>query len=310
MTANVEAMVREGIKAYRAGKKAEARALLEKAVELDQFNEQGWLWLSAIVETPEEQRTCLENVLFINPNNTSAKQGLQMLSGGGPKAAPPPTTDKPTTTSVEWDEPPTATSSPSAAPRGKETSAVEYDNWVAGLGLAKGSEEQKPKLFDEEAFADQNIFDSGFFDDDDDDSAPIAPPKPAPAGGLMGDDEDFDADLFDSNAFSMPDDDFASPAPAKSAPVKKSPSKTSPKSPTPEKEHLAAGAFTLDDDYDSGRMDDPDPSEYFQLIPKDITPTRLPGTVERVSPVALLGIIVLLMLNVGALVMLVSSFAN
>lgn len=79
MSANVEAMVKEGIRAFKANKKEEARALWEKATELDQYNEQAWLWLSAVVETDDDKRTCLENVLFINPNNANAKKGLEMI---------------------------------------------------------------------------------------------------------------------------------------------------------------------------------------------------------------------------------------
>src|SRR6185295_16929048 len=79
MPANVDGMVREGISAYRAGRKDEARALLMRAVEIDQYNEQAWLWLSAVVESVDEQRTCLENVITINPNNERAKQGLSVL---------------------------------------------------------------------------------------------------------------------------------------------------------------------------------------------------------------------------------------
>src|SRR5688572_6673232 len=88
MPANVDAMVRAGVEAYRAGKKAEARTLLERAIELDGYNETAWLWLSAVVESPEEQQTCLENVLTINPNNDRAKQGLKSL-GINPDAAKP-----------------------------------------------------------------------------------------------------------------------------------------------------------------------------------------------------------------------------
>ena len=46
MSTNVDAMVREGINAYKAGNHDEARTLLLKATELDQYNEQAWLWLS------------------------------------------------------------------------------------------------------------------------------------------------------------------------------------------------------------------------------------------------------------------------
>jgi len=80
MTANVDAMVREAIRAYKAGQKAEAHALLLKATELDQMHEQAWMWLSAVVDTPEDQRICLENVIYINPDNENARRGLALLN--------------------------------------------------------------------------------------------------------------------------------------------------------------------------------------------------------------------------------------
>lgn len=40
MSANVDAMVREGVNAYKSGRKDEARSLLLKASELDPYNEQ------------------------------------------------------------------------------------------------------------------------------------------------------------------------------------------------------------------------------------------------------------------------------
>jgi hypothetical protein len=84
MTANVEAMIRAGVEAYRAGNRIEARALLERAIEIDDYNEDAWLWLSAVVETKDEQRTCLENVLVINPGNERAQAGLKALGPAAP----------------------------------------------------------------------------------------------------------------------------------------------------------------------------------------------------------------------------------
>jgi hypothetical protein len=144
MSANVEAMVREGINAAKAGKKDEARALLMKATELDPYNEDGWLWLSGVVESSEDQRTCLENVLAVNPNNDRARQGIAYLSGSPAATAPPPAQVEPTPpapvvrtpTSVEWDMPATESSSVSATPRAiQEPSAQEYDDWVERLNL-------------------------------------------------------------------------------------------------------------------------------------------------------------------------------
>ena len=89
MAANIEGMVREGINAFKSGKKDEARVLLSKAVELDPYNEDGWLWLSGVVVSVEDQRTCLENVLAINPGNSRARSGLDFLNRQNPPPAPP-----------------------------------------------------------------------------------------------------------------------------------------------------------------------------------------------------------------------------
>ena len=69
-----------GITAVREGRHAEARALLKEALQTDAHSEQGWLWMSAAVETDDERRICLERVLAINPNNQTARAGLEKLS--------------------------------------------------------------------------------------------------------------------------------------------------------------------------------------------------------------------------------------
>src|SRR5260221_8021425 len=94
--ANVDSLVQDGITALKAGRKEDAKHALMKAVELDENNEQGWLWLSACVDSPEEQQICLENVLALNPNNDKARKGLAAITNKlGPSApqakhAPPP----------------------------------------------------------------------------------------------------------------------------------------------------------------------------------------------------------------------------
>jgi hypothetical protein len=70
------ALLEQGISAALTGRREEARALLSQVVEADHRNEQAWLWLSGLVEAPEDMRTCLENVLHLNPNNVKAQQGL------------------------------------------------------------------------------------------------------------------------------------------------------------------------------------------------------------------------------------------
>jgi hypothetical protein len=95
MPANVDALVREGIGLLKSGKRMEAKQALMKAVEINQQSEQAWLWLSAVVDTPEERLLCLENVLDLNPNNVNAQKGIEetkreiAAKGGTPKSTPP-----------------------------------------------------------------------------------------------------------------------------------------------------------------------------------------------------------------------------
>ena len=72
-------LLKQGIAALNQGRKAEARQLLMQVVQQDERNEMGWLWLSGAVDTDEERRICLENVLMINPNSGAARRGLSSL---------------------------------------------------------------------------------------------------------------------------------------------------------------------------------------------------------------------------------------
>jgi hypothetical protein len=86
-----EELLQQGISAARAGQREPARALLMQVVEADERNEQGWLWLAGVVDDPEDMRTCLENVLDLNPANVKAQQGLAWIEAHhGPRAAPEP----------------------------------------------------------------------------------------------------------------------------------------------------------------------------------------------------------------------------
>jgi hypothetical protein len=72
-------MLNRAIVAAKAGRKVEARQLLEAVLDADERNEQAWLWLSGVVDNDEERTICLENVLSINPDNQAARRGLAML---------------------------------------------------------------------------------------------------------------------------------------------------------------------------------------------------------------------------------------
>lgn len=76
---DIQQLLREGIAAARAGNKAAARQKFEEVIEHDENNEKAWLWLASLVETDEEKRVCLGNVLFINPDNEKARQLMERL---------------------------------------------------------------------------------------------------------------------------------------------------------------------------------------------------------------------------------------
>jgi len=76
----IDNLLKQGITALKSGQKAQARSLLEQVVQQDERNELAWLWLSGAVDTDEERRLCLENVLLINPDNDIAKQGIKQLN--------------------------------------------------------------------------------------------------------------------------------------------------------------------------------------------------------------------------------------
>ncbi|HLU08356.1 MAG TPA: hypothetical protein VK003_01710 [Oceanobacillus sp.] len=79
-TNNTAELLRQGIEDARAGRRAAAREKFERVVELDENSEKGWFWLASVVDTDEERRICLANVVHINPNNERARKALDALN--------------------------------------------------------------------------------------------------------------------------------------------------------------------------------------------------------------------------------------
>jgi hypothetical protein len=79
MPGQIESLLEQGIDAARDHESKRARDILIRVIELDQYCEKAWLWLSSVVETPADKEICLENALYINPDNTYAAMGLQHL---------------------------------------------------------------------------------------------------------------------------------------------------------------------------------------------------------------------------------------
>ncbi len=73
--------LRRGIKAAKEGESAHARDLVSAVVEADKKNETAWLWLSEVVDSPEDRQICLQNVLVLNSESEPAQRGLARLAG-------------------------------------------------------------------------------------------------------------------------------------------------------------------------------------------------------------------------------------
>ncbi|MEE8392416.1 MAG: hypothetical protein V3S14_16680 [Anaerolineae bacterium] len=75
----VDQLMREGTAATKAGERERARELLARVVETDEENVPAWLWLSDVVDSPDERQVCLENVLSFDPYNDAAHRGLAQI---------------------------------------------------------------------------------------------------------------------------------------------------------------------------------------------------------------------------------------
>jgi len=69
-----------GIAAARAGKRAEAREALFRALNDESQCEMAWLWLAAVSEDAHQERMYLEKVLILNPDNRYARAGIARLT--------------------------------------------------------------------------------------------------------------------------------------------------------------------------------------------------------------------------------------
>lgn len=70
----------QGIQAAKNGDKTRARDLLYAVVDQNPKSETAWVWLSYVVESVEDRRICLENVLTLSPTNQYARRNLQKIN--------------------------------------------------------------------------------------------------------------------------------------------------------------------------------------------------------------------------------------
>ncbi len=285
MAANVDAMVNEGVNAFKAGRKEEARALLLKATELDPYNEQAWLWLSGLMDGPDDQRTCLENVLAINPDNERAKQGLAYLTGttsagntspfaaGTPPPSVPPSSAP---TSVEWG----ASDSPAMPaawnrPAPVEPTPAALDDWVSNLNLSAND----APAGGTSAFGN---------------SASLPTAVPSPFGDFDVDDETFGDGPFSASPLDLGDDEPADPPRRSPAPP------STPRTTPPERRRRQPrdNGSLLRETKAEEKVDTGE-SVMFGYIPPEIAATRLPGTHESTPTLLTIGVVIMVLLNLA-----------
>lgn len=72
-----------GVAAARGGQRRVAAGLLTRSVQLDPQSERAWLWLSGVLDDPQQVAFCLHAVLKLNPQNHHAQKGLERLAARG-----------------------------------------------------------------------------------------------------------------------------------------------------------------------------------------------------------------------------------
>jgi ferric-dicitrate binding protein FerR (iron transport regulator) len=72
-------LMQAGRVAFAAGKPQMAHDLWREAASVDPYNEQVWLALLDVLESDQDQRVCLQNILVINPMNVQARRQLSRL---------------------------------------------------------------------------------------------------------------------------------------------------------------------------------------------------------------------------------------
>lgn len=275
-SANVDGMLREGVNALKSGRRDEARALLLRAVELDQYNEEAWLWLSGVLDSLEDQRTALENVLSINPSNERASQGLDYINkqiGASPESAQSApsafaASSSGLSTSVEWGAPDDAP--PGTGPTWNAPNPVPppdvLDDWVSNLNLPNAQGAAGKSALGASPFGDVDL-------DDEDDLFASGPFKADATSAPVGLEEQL--------------------SPAERTARRRSRSEAR-RSTTSQRREESASPNAID--------------PIFGGIPAEVAATRLPGTVERAPALVTLLIVLLVIANIAAAVYFMVGF--
>jgi hypothetical protein len=131
-------LVRRGAQAFKAGKNRQAHQILQRAVTLDSRSEQGWFWLSGVVDD-RSKIACLEKVLSINPKNERAQAGLAALREKQRTTSAIPA---PVQQTSPLDPPPASPVLPVEVVEAREEREVIAEQWGEFLGIAAATDPQ------------------------------------------------------------------------------------------------------------------------------------------------------------------------
>ena len=87
-TPQIQEALQKGIRAARRGRKEPARRLLSQVIQAEPDNEEAWLWLARVIDSPHKQAECLSRVVQINPDNRWAAEQLAALQAPAEETAP------------------------------------------------------------------------------------------------------------------------------------------------------------------------------------------------------------------------------
>lgn len=87
---DVRSLVTLGQELAQAGQSSTAYRLLKRATDLDESNEQAWVWRAGVSDDDAESVDCLKRALGLNPRNARAQAGLQWAEARLALASPSP----------------------------------------------------------------------------------------------------------------------------------------------------------------------------------------------------------------------------
>jgi ferric-dicitrate binding protein FerR (iron transport regulator) len=83
----VDDLLQAGKRAFEEDNPRLAHDIWREAATVDPYDERVWMALMRVLETQEDKRVCLENILAINPLNAKARRQLRVFQSSGERAS-------------------------------------------------------------------------------------------------------------------------------------------------------------------------------------------------------------------------------